>query len=157
MTLLFQQHANPNRTLWQMFMGRSEDPAFSRAFRVATSVVLLMLLAQALIGLLRCVGLMPDYLPFTWLGFGEELLVKPMGAFLGVLFLHLLRWLIRTRRRGLALALTAATGPLCFTMFLLTFGWVPVFSSDVLTNEAIIAWLVLFLVPAIFFSVLSLR
>lgn len=136
-----------------MFLGRPDDPAFGRAFRVAGSVVLLLLLGIALNGLLRWVGLMPDYLPFSWRGCGEELLVKPMGTFLVVLFLHLLRWLIRTRRRGLALTLVAATGPLCFSMCLVSLGWARVFSVDALTSEAVAAWLVLFLVPAVFYCV----
>jgi len=118
-----------------MFLGRPEDPAFGRAFRVAASVVLLLLLGLALTGLLRWAGLMPDYLPFSWSGFGEEMLVKPAGAFVVVLFLHLLRWLIRTRRRGLALTLVAATGPLCFSAGLMSFGWSRVFSRDALTSE----------------------
>ena len=59
-----------------MFFGRPEDPAFGRAFRVAASVVLLLLLGIALNGLLRRAGLMPDYLPFSWSGYAEELLVK---------------------------------------------------------------------------------
>ena len=138
-----------------MFLGRSDDPAFGRAFRVAASVVLLLLLGLALSGLLRWVGLLPDYLPFSWSGFGEEMLVKPTGAFLGVLFLHLLRWLLRTGRRGLALSLVAATGPLCFSAGLMSFGWAQVFSRDALTSEAMVAWLVLFLVPAVFFGVVG--
>jgi len=110
-------------------------------------------LAAALTRLLVHVGLLPEWLPFTWSGFGEELLVKPAGAFAIVLFLHLLRWLIRARRRRLALALAAATGPLCFCLGLTTFGPTQVFSRDVLTGEAILAWLVLLLVPVIFCGV----
>jgi hypothetical protein len=148
-----RQHSNGKRNFAQMFLGRPEDPAFGRAFRAAASVALLLLLGLALTGLLRWVGLMPDYLPFSWSGFGEEMLVKPAGAFVVVLFLHLLRWLIRARRRGLALTLVAATGPLCFSAGLMSFGWSRVFSRDALTSEAMVAWLVLFLVPVIFFCV----
>ena len=151
----FPQHSNRKRNFWEMFFGRPEDPAFGRAFRVAASVVLLLLLGIALNGLLRWVGLMPDYLPFSWSGYAEELLVKPTGAFFGVLFLHLLRWLIQAQRRGLALTLVAATGPLCFSAGLMSFGWAQVFSRDALTSPAMVAWLVLFLVPAIFFCVVS--
>jgi hypothetical protein len=99
------------------------------------------------------VGLLPEWLPFTWSGFGEELLVKPAGAFVGVLFLHLQRWLIRAGRRRLALTLAAATGPLCFCLGLMTFGATQVFSRDVLAGEAVIVWLVLLLVPLIFCAV----
>jgi hypothetical protein len=143
-----QQHGK--RTLAQVFLGRSEDPALLRALRVAGSVVLLLLLAAALTRLLVFVGLLPEWLPFSWSGFGEELLVKPAGAFVVVLFLHLLRWLIRAGRRRLALTLAAATGPLCFCLGLMSFGATQVFSRDVLGSEAILAWLVLFLVPVIF-------
>ena len=148
-----QQPANRKRRFVELFIGRPDDPALGRAFRVAGSVVLVLLLGIALNGLLRWVGLMPDYLPFSWSGFGGELLVKPTGAFLVVLLLHLLRWLIRAGRRGLALALVAATGPLCFSMCLVSFGWARVFSRDALTSEAMVAWLALFLVPAIFYGV----
>jgi hypothetical protein len=105
-----QQHGK--RTLAQVFLGRPEDPALPRALRVAGSVVLLVLLGAALSRLLVLVGLLPEWLPFSWSGLGEELLVKPAGAFVVVLFLHLLRWLIRAGRRRLALTLAAATGPL---------------------------------------------
>src|SRR6516162_634208 len=127
-----------------------EDPALLHALRVAGSVVLLLLLAAALTRLLVLVGLLPEWLPFSWSGFGEQLLVKPGGAFVGVLFLHLLRWLILARRRRLALTLAVATGPLFFCLGMMTFGATQVFSRDVLASEAILAWLVLFLVPAIF-------
>ena len=100
-----QQHGK--RTLAQVFLGRPEDPALPRALRVAGSVVLLVLLGAALSRLLVLVGLLPEGLPFSWSGLGEELLVKPAGAFVVVLFLHLLRRLIRARRRRLALALVA--------------------------------------------------
>jgi hypothetical protein len=146
-----QQHGK--RTLAQVFLGRPEDPALRRALRVAGSVVLLLLLAAALTRLLVLVGLLPEWLPFSWSGFGEELLVKPAGAFVVVLFLHLLRWLIRARRRRLALTLVAATGPLCFCMGMMSFGATQVFSRDVLVGEAIIVWLVLLLVPVIFCGV----
>jgi hypothetical protein len=149
------QHPNRKRKFLEMFLGRFDDPAFGHACRVAASVVLLLLLGLAFSGLLRRAGLLPDYLPFSWSGFGEEMLVKPTGAFLGVLFLHLLRWLTRTGRRGLALWLVAATGPLCFSAGLMSFGWARVFSRDALTSEAMVAWLVLFLVPAIFFAVVG--
>ena len=135
-------------------MGRFEDPALLHALRVAGSVVLLLLLGGAApIQLLVLVGLWPEWLPFSWSGVGEELLVKPVGAFVVVLFLHLLRWLIRAGRRRLALTLAAATGPLCFCLGLMTFGATQVFSSDVLSSEAILAWLVLLLVPVIFCGV----
>ena len=134
----------------QLFLGRPEEPALLRALRVAGSVVLIVLLGAALSRLLVLVGLLPEWLPFSWSGVGEELLVKPAGAFVVVLFLHLLRWLIRARRRRLALTLVAATGPLCFCLGVMTFGATQVFSRDVLAGEAIIAWLVLLLVPVIF-------
>src|SRR5262245_48221093 len=106
-----QQHGK--RTLGQVFLGRPEDKALLRALRVAGSVILILLLAAALTRLLVHVGLLPEGLPFSWSGLGEELLVKSTGAFVVVLFLHLLRWLICARRR-LALTLVAATGPMCF-------------------------------------------
>ena len=143
-----QQHGK--RTLAQVFLGRPEDPALPRALRVAGSVVLLVLLGAALSRLLVLVGLLPEWLPFSWSGLGEELLVKPAGAFVVVLFLHLLRWLIRAGRRRLALTLAAATGPLCFCLGVISFGATQVFSRDVLESEAILAWLVLLLVPVIF-------
>jgi hypothetical protein len=146
-----QQHGK--RTLAQVFLGRPEDPALLRALRVAGSVVLILLLGVALSRLLVLVGLLPEWLPFSWSGVGEELLVKPAGAFVGVLFLHQLRWLIRAGRRRLALTLAAATGPLCFCLAVMSFGATQVFSRDVLASEAIIAWLVLLLVPAIFCGV----
>jgi hypothetical protein len=71
-----------------------------------------------------------------------------------VLFLHLLRWLIRAGRRRLALTLAAATGPLCFCLGVMSFGETQVFSRDVLESEAILAWLVLLLVPVIFCGVI---
>ena len=146
-----QQHGK--RTLAQLFLGRPEEPALLRALRVAGSVALLVLLGAALSRLLVLVGLLPEWLPFSWSGVGEELLVKPAGAFVVVLFLHLLRWLIRAGRRRLALTLVAATGPLCFCLGVMTFGATQVFSRDVLAGEAIISWLVLLLVPAIFCGV----
>jgi hypothetical protein len=111
---------------------------------------LLLLLGVALSRLLVLVGLLPDWLPFSWWGVGEELLVKPAGAFVVVLFLHLLRWLIRAGRRRPALILVAATGPLCFYLGVMSFGTTQVFSRDVVYSEAIVAWLVLLLVPVIF-------
>ena len=146
-----QQHGK--RTLAQVFLGRPEDPALPRALRVAGSVVLLVLLGAALSRLLVLVGLLPEWLPFSWSGLGEQLLVKPAGAFVVVLFLHLLRWLIRAGRRRLALTLAAATGPLCFCLGVISFGATQVFSRDVLESEAILAWLVLLLVPVIFCGV----
>ena len=146
-----QQHGK--RTWAQVFLGRFEDPALLHALRVAGSVVLLLLLAAALTRLLVHVGLLPEWLPFSWSGLGEELLVKPAGAFVVVLFLHLLRWLIRAGRRRLALTLVASTGPLCFCLGVMSFGATQVFSRDVLASEAIVAWLVLLLVPAIFCGV----
>jgi hypothetical protein len=120
---------------------------------VAGSVVLIVLLGVALSRLLVLVGLLPEWLPFSWSGVGEELLVKPAGAFVIVLFLHLLRWLIRAGRRRLALTLVAATGPLCFCLGVMSFGATQVFSRNVLSSEANIAWLGLLLVPAIFCGV----
>jgi hypothetical protein len=146
-----QQHGK--RTLAQVFLGRPKDPALLRALRVAGSVVLILVLGAALSRLLVLVGLLPEWLPFSWSGLGEELLVKPVGAFVVVLFLHLLRWLIRARRRRLALTLVAATGPMCFCLGVMSLGATQVFSRDVLAGEAIIAWLVLLLVPAIFCGV----
>ena len=143
-----QQHRK--RTLAQLFLGRPEEPALLRALRVAGSVVLLLLLGVALSRLLVLVGLLPAWLPFSWSGVGEELLVKPAGAFVVVLFLHLLRWLIRAGRRRPALMLVAATGPLCFCLGVMSFVTTQVFGRDVLYSEAIVAWLVLLLVPVIF-------
>lgn len=140
--------------LVKLFLGRPEDPALGRAFRAAVSVALILVLGVALNGLLRWIGLMPTWLPFSWAGVGEEMLVKPAGTFLVVLFLHLLRWLIRAGRPGLALTLVAATGPLCFFVGLMSFGWAQVFSWDALTSQAVIAWLALFLVPAVFLGVI---
>jgi hypothetical protein len=142
-----QQHRK--RTWAQVFLGRFEDPALLQALRVAGSVVLLLLLCAALIQLLVYVRLWPEWLPFSWSGVGEELLVKAGGAFVGVLFLRLQRWLILARRRRLALTLVAATGPLFFCLGVMSFGATQVFSRDVLSGEAILAWLVLLLVPAI--------
>ena len=151
MLQVHQQHGK--RTWAQVFIGRPEDPALLRALRVAGSVVLLLLVAAALTRLLVLVGLLPEWLPFSWSGVGEELLVKPAGAFVIVLFLHLLRWLIRAGRRRLALTLVAATGPLCFCLGVMSFGATQVFSRDVLSSEANIAWLGLLLVPVIFCGV----
>jgi hypothetical protein len=142
-----QQHQK--RTFAQIFLGRPEDPALLRALRLAGSVVLVLLLGVALSRVLVLMGLLPDWLPFSWSGVGGELFVKAGGAFVGVLFLHLLRWLIRGGRRRLALMLVAATGPLCFCLGVMTFGATQVFSRDGLRSEAIVAWLVLLLVPAI--------
>ncbi len=116
---------------------------------MAGSVVLILLLGVGLSRLLVSVGMLPAWLPFSWRGVGEELLVKSGGAFVGVLFVHLLRWLIRAGRRRLALMLVAATGPLCFGMGVMSFGATQVFSGDVLHSEARVAWFVLLLVPAI--------
>jgi hypothetical protein len=146
-----QQHGK--RTWAQVFLGRFEDPALLRALRVAGSVVLLLLLAAALTRLLVYVGLLPEWLPFSWSGLGEELLVKSAGTFVVVLFLHLQRRLILARRRRLALTLAVATGPLFFCLAVMSFGVTQVFSTDVLATEAILAWLVLFLVPVIFCGV----
>jgi len=151
MLRVHQQHGK--RTWAQVFLGRPEDPALLRALRVAGSVVLIVLLGAALSRLLVLVGLLPEWLPFSWSGVGEELLVKPAGAFVIVLFLHLLRWLIRAGRRRLALTLVAATGPLCFCLGVMSFGATQVFSRDVLSSEANIAWLGLLLVPVIFCGV----
>jgi hypothetical protein len=67
-----------------------------------------VVLASLVRGLCALAGLVPDHLPLSWSGLGEEMLIKPAGAFLIVLFLQL-RWLIRARRRRLALTLVAAT------------------------------------------------
>ena len=82
--------------------------------------------------------------------------MKPAGAFAVVLFLHLLRWLIRARRRRRALTLVVATGPLCFGLGLLSFGAAQVFSAEMLASGAIVASLVLLLVPAVFLGVVLL-
>lgn len=148
-----QQPPRGRRTFVQMFLGRPEDPAFYRALRVAGSVVLILLLGAGLNLLLARLGLMPEGLPFSWSGVGEEMLIKPAGAFLVVLFLHLLRWLIRAKRRRVALMLVAATGPLCFCLGVASFGAAKVFDRDALDNGAFVAWLVLLLVPAIFLGV----
>ena len=134
----------------QVFLGLPEEPALLRAVRVAGSVVLIMLLGIALSRLLVLVGLLPVWLPFSWSGVGGELLVKAGGAFVVVLFLHLLRWLIRAGRRRMALMLVAATGPLCFCLGLMSFGATQVFSRDALGSEAVVAWLLPLVVPAIF-------
>jgi hypothetical protein len=151
---LLHVHQQLGKRTWaQVFLGRFEDPALLHALHVAGSVVLLLLLAAAMTRLLVHVGLLPEWLPFSWSGFGEELLVKPAGAFVIVLFLHLQRRLILARRRRLALTAVAATGPLCFCLGLMTFGATQVFSRDVLSSEAILAWLLLVLVPAIFCAI----
>jgi hypothetical protein len=49
--------------------------------------------------------------------------------------------------------LVGATGPLCFCIGVLSFGAAQVFCRDVLAGGAVIAWLVLLLVPALFFCV----
>jgi hypothetical protein len=146
-----EQHGK--RTWEHVFLGRPEEPALLRALRVAGSVVLLLLVAAALTRLLVQVGLLPEWLPFSWSGLGEELLVKAGGAFVVVLFWHLLRWLIRTGRRRQALTLAAATGPLCFCLGVMSFGSTQVFNREVLASEAILAWLLLILVPVIFCGV----
>jgi hypothetical protein len=143
-----QQHGK--RTWVQVFLGRFEDPALLHALRVAGSVFLIVLLGAAQVRLFVLVGLWPEWLPFSWSGVGEELLVKSAGTFVIVLFLHLLRWLILARRRRLALTLAVATGPLCFCLAVMSFGATQVFSRDVLAGEAILAWLLLLLVPVIF-------
>lgn len=137
----------------QWFCGRPEDPAFYRAARVAASVVLLLLLACAIRPLAVLAGLVPKEFPFSWSGAGEEMLVKSALAFVVVLFLHLLRWLIRARRRGLALTLAAATGPLSFGAGLMSFGPSQVLSRNALTSQALVVWLVLLLMPVIFWGV----
>jgi hypothetical protein len=150
-----QQQSPWKRSVVQLFFGRPEDPAFYRASRVAASVVLILLLGCAIRPLAELAGLAPEEFPFSWSGAGEEMLVKPAGAFLVVLFLHLLRWLIRARRRGLAMTLVAATGPLSFCAGLMSFGPAQVFSRDALTSEAVVAWLMLLVVPVIFFGVVT--
>jgi hypothetical protein len=144
-------HQPRGKRAWaQVFLGRAKEPALLRALRVAGSVVLLLLVVAALTRLLVQVRLLPEWLPFSWSGLGEELLVKSGGAFVVVLFWHLLRWLIRAGRRPLALTLAAATGPLCFCLGVMSFGATQVFSRDVLTSEANLAWLMLLLIPVIF-------
>jgi hypothetical protein len=149
----YAQRQHGKRTWGQVFLGRPEDSALHRALCLAGSVVLVLLLAAALTRLLVHVGLLPDWLPFSWSGLGGELLVKSGGAFVGVLFLHLLRSLIREGRRRLALTLAAATGPLCFCLAVVDLGATQVFSRDVLGSQAIIAWVVLILLPVIFCGV----
>jgi hypothetical protein len=147
MPYVHQKHGK--RTLAQVFLGRSEEPALLRAVRVAGSVVLILLLAVGLSRLLVFVGVLPGWLPFSWWGVGGEVLAKGGGAFVVVLFLHLLRWLIRGGRRRVALMLVGATGPVCFCFAVMSFGARRVFSRDVVGSEAMLAWLVLVLVPGI--------
>lgn len=97
----------------------------------------------------------PGHPPFSWSGLGEELLVKPAGTFGAVLFLHLLRWLIRARRRRLALTLIAAIGPLSLCAGLMSYGAAQVFSMSALTTEAVVGWLMLLLVPIIFLGIVT--
>jgi len=150
-----QQQSPWKRTVAQLLFGRPEDLAFYRATRVAVSAILILLIVAAIRPLAVRAGLVPEEFPFSWAGLGEELLVKPAGAFVIVLFLHLLRWLIRARRRGLALMLVAATGPLSFCVGLMSFGSAQVLSMSALTGEAVIAWLMLLLVPIIFWGVVT--
>ena len=150
-----QQQSPWKRRSVQLFCGRPEDSAFSRATRVAASVLLLLLFGAAIRPLAVLVGFVPEEFPFSWSGLGEELLVKPAGTFVVVLFLHSLRWLIRARRRGLALILVAATGPLAFCVGLMGFGAAQVFNLSALSGEAVVAWLMLLLVAIIFWGVVT--
>lgn len=156
------QRSVPRRTYWeckiaQTLFGRPEDPPFSRAARVAATVVLILLLACAVRPLCVLAGLVPEEFPFSWSGFGEEMLVKPAGTFVVALFLSLERRLIQVQRRGLALTLAATTGPLVFLMGVMTFGPARVFSMDALNlnHEAMAAWLGLILVPVIMVGVIT--
>src|SRR5579884_396969 len=76
---LHQKHGT--RTLTQVLLGRSEDPALLRATRVAGTVALILLLGVVLSRLLAFMRLLPDWLPFSWSGVGQELLAKSGGAF----------------------------------------------------------------------------
>ena len=154
------QRSVPRRTYWQWkigqtLFGRPEDPPFSRAARWAAAVVLILLLACAVRPLFVLAGLVPEEFPFSWSGFGEEMLVKPAGTFVGVLFLSLERRLIQVQRRGLALTLAAATGPLIFLMGVMSFGPASVFSMDALNHEAVAAWLCSIFVPVIMVCVIT--
>jgi hypothetical protein len=154
------QRSVPRRTYWeckigQTLFGRPEDPPFSRAARVAAAVVLILLLACAVRPLFVLAGLVPEEFPFSWSGAGEEMLVKPAGAFVLALFLSLERRLIQVRRRGLALTLAAATGPLVLLMGVMSLGPARVFNMDALHDEAVAAWLGLILVPFIMLVVVT--
>jgi hypothetical protein len=152
------QRSVPRRTYWewklaQTLFGRLEDPPFSRAARAAATVVLILLLACAARPLFVLAGLVPEEFPFSWSGAGEELLVKPAGIFVVMLFLSLERRLIQVQRRGLALTLAAATGPLVFLMAVMGFGAARVFNMAALNDEAVAAWVGLIAVPIIMLGV----
>jgi hypothetical protein len=156
------QRSVPRRAYWeckiaQTLFGRPEDPPFSRAARVAAAVVVILLLACAVRPLCVLAGLVPKEFPFSWSGFGEEMLVKPAGAFVVALFLSLERRLIQVQRRGLAITFAVATGPLVLLMGVMSFGPARVFSMDALNlnHEAVVVWLGLILVPVIFFAVVT--
>jgi len=151
-----QQRQSPwRRSVVQLFFGRPDDSAFYRAIRVAASVALILLIGGTIRPLAVLAGMVPEEFPFSWSGLGEEVLVKSAGAFVVVLFLHLLRWLIRARRRGLALTLIVVTGPLSFCVGLMSFGAAQVFSMSALTGGAALAWLMLLLVPIIFWGIVA--
>jgi hypothetical protein len=154
------QGAVPRPTYWkcrlaETFFGRAEEPALRRAARVAASVVLILALGSAIRPLFVLAGLVPEEFRFSWSGAGEEMIVKSGGAFVVVLFLHLEKRLIQARRRGLAVAFALATGLVVFSAGLLSFGPTHVFSTSALTDEAVIAWLGLILVPAIVLGVIT--
>ena len=154
------QRSVPRHTYWkcklaQTFFGRPEESAFLRAARVAALVVLILVVGFAIRPLAVLAGLVPDAWPFSWSGAMEEMIIKPAGTFVGALFLHGMRRLIQARRRGLALGLVAATGPVVFLAGLMSFGSAHVFSMSALTDEAIIAWMGLILVPGILFAVVA--
>jgi hypothetical protein len=152
------QRSIPRRTYWewkiaQTLFGRLEDPPFSRAARAAATVVLILLLACAVRPLCVLAGLVPEGFPFSWSGLGGEMLVKPAGIFVVMLFLSLERRLIQVQRRGLALTLAAATGPLVFLMGVMRLGPARIFKMDALNDEAVAVWVGLIAVPVIMLGV----
>ena len=154
------QRSVPRHTYWKCKLGRAffglpQESAFLRAARAAAFVVLLLVVAIAIHPLTVLVGLVPEWLPFSWSGAMEEMMVKPALTFALVLFLHGMRRLVQARRRGLALGLVAATGPLLFLAGLMDFGPAHVFSRSALTDEAIIAWVGPILVPGILLVVVT--
>jgi len=98
-------------------------------------------------------GLVPVGFPFSWSGLGGEMLVKPAGIFVVMLFLSLERRLIQVQRRGLALTLAAATGPLVFLMGVMRLGPARIFKMDALNDEAVAVWVGLIAVPVIMLGV----
>jgi hypothetical protein len=154
------QRSVPRNTYWkgklaEAFFGRPQESAFLRAARAAVCVVLLLMVGIATRPLAVLTGLVPEYFPFSWRGAMEEMMVKPALTFVLALFLHGMRRLIQARRRGLALGLVAATGPVLFFAGLMNFGPAHVLSTSALTDEAVIAWVGPLLVPGILFAVVT--